>query len=138
MKRGTLQSGFTLVELLVVVFILGLLAALVAPNLIGAGTKQNPKIAKTQIEMLRTALDSFRLDVGRYPNSQEGLQALLERPAGVERWDGPYLREGKGVPKDPWQNPYVYRSPGERGAFDLFSYGEDGTAGGDGLKADVF
>jgi len=97
MKRGTLQSGFTLVELLVVVFILGLLAALVAPNLIGAGTKQNPKIAKTQIEMLRTALDSFRLDVGRYPNSQEGLQALLERPAGVERWDGPYLREGKGV-----------------------------------------
>lgn len=138
MKKGTLHAGFTLVELLVVVFILGLLAALVAPNLISTGEKQNPKIAKTQMEMLRTALDAFRLDVGRYPNSQEGLQALLERPAGTERWDGPYLREGKGIPRDPWQNAYVYRSPGEKGAFDLFSYGADGVAGGDGLNADVF
>jgi general secretion pathway protein G len=138
MKKATSHSGFTLVELLVVVFILGLLAALVAPNLISTGEKQNPKIAKTQMEMLRTALDAFRLDVGRYPNSQEGLQALLERPAGADRWDGPYLREGKGIPRDPWQNAYVYRSPGEKGAFDLFSYGADGVTGGEGLNADVF
>lgn len=138
MSKGVRQAGFTLVELLVVVFILGLLAALVAPNLIQTGAKQNPKIAKAQMEMLRTALDSFRLDVGRYPSSQEGLQALIERPAGVDRWDGPYLREGKGVPRDPWQNAFVYRSPGEKGAFDLFSYGADGVGGGDGLNADVF
>jgi len=138
MNRRMMQAGFTLVELLVVVFILGLLAALVAPNLLGIGPKQNPKIARTQMEMLRTALDAFRLDVGRYPSSQEGLQALVERPSGMDRWDGPYLREGKGVPRDPWQNAFVYRSPGEKGAFDLFSYGEDGVAGGDGLNADVF
>ena len=138
MQKGTIQAGFTLVELLVVVFILGLLAALVAPNLLGLGSKQTPKVAKTQIEMLRTALDAFRLDVGRYPNSQEGLQALIDRPSGLDRWDGPYLRSDKGVPRDPWQNAFVYRSPGERGTFDLFSYGEDGVSGGEGLNADVF
>lgn len=138
MSRGSFHAGFTLVELLVVVFILGLLAALVAPNLLGLGNKQSPKVARTQMEMLRTALDAFRLDVGRYPNSQEGLQALVERPSGMERWDGPYLRSDKGVPRDPWQNAYVYRSPGEKGAFDLFSYGADGVSGGDGLNADVF
>ena len=138
MNKGVMQAGFTLVELLVVVFILGLLAALVAPNLLGVGEKQNPKIAKTQMEMLRTALDAFRLDVGRYPNSQEGLQALLERPSGLDRWDGPYLRADREVPRDPWQNAYVYRSPGEKGVFDLFSYGADGVSGGDGLNADVF
>jgi general secretion pathway protein G len=138
MDRGNVQAGFTLVELLVVVFILGLLAALVAPNLLQTGAKQNPKIARTQMEMLRTALDAFRLDVGRYPNSQEGLQALVQRPPGVDRWDGPYLRADRDVPRDPWQNAYVYRSPGEKGAFDLFSYGADGVAGGDGLNADVF
>lgn len=138
MNRGVVQAGFTLVELLVVVFILGLLAALVAPNLLDTGAKQNPKIARTQMEMLRTALDAFRLDVGRYPNSQEGLQSLVERPSGIDRWDGPYLRADRGVPRDPWQNAYVYRTPGEKGSFDLFSYGADGSAGGDGLDADVF
>ena len=138
MNRRRLHAGFTLVELLVVVFILGLLAALVAPNLIGTGEKQKPRIARTQIELLRTALDAFRLDVGRYPNSQEGLQALIQRPSGVDRWDGPYLREGRDIPPDPWQHPYVYRSPGEKGTFDLFSYGADGVSGGDGLNADVY
>jgi|SRR5215467_4320419 len=135
MERKRLQTGFTLVELLVVMFIIGLLAALVAPNFLSRGEKAKVVAAKAQIELFGTALDAFRLDVGRYPTSQEGLQALRERPAGAERWDGPYLK--KEIPSDPWQHPYVYRSPGEKGAYDLFSYGADGVAGGDGNNSDV-
>ncbi len=135
MRRRTAESGYTLVEILVVLVILGLLAALVAPNLIRTGDKGRIATTRAQISNLETALDSFRLDVGRYPNSQEGLQALQERPAGIDRWDGPYLK--KGVPPDAWGHPYVYKSPGERGPYEILSYGADGVAGGDQEKADI-
>jgi general secretion pathway protein G len=117
--------------------IIGLLAALVGPNLMKRGEQGKVSTAKAQIQMLNTALDMFKLDVGRYPNSQEGLTALVQNPGGTQRWDGPYLRQGKEVPLDPWEHPYVYRSPGEKGAYDLLSYGADGVAGGQGENADV-
>jgi len=129
------NSGFTLVELLVVMIIIGLLAALVGPRFIRQEEKAKVKAAKAQIELLSTALDTFRLDVGRYPSSQEGLEALRTQPGGVERWDGPYLK--KDVPVDPWGKAYVYKSPGDHGPFDILSYGADGTAGGDGDNRDI-
>jgi general secretion pathway protein G len=129
------QRAFTLVELLVVMFIIGLLAALVAPNFIGKTRDAERKAAVAQIANLSAALDMFRLDVGRYPNSQEGLEALHQRPTGIDRWDGPYLK--KAVPLDPWGKAYLYRSPGENGPFDLFSYGPDGAAGGSEDNADI-
>src|SRR5262245_1274628 len=127
--------GFSLIELLVVMVIIGLLAALVAPRFIRQEEKAKLKAARAQIELLGTALDTFRLDVGRYPTSQEGLEALRRQPGGVERWDGPYLK--KEVPMDPWGKPYVYRSPGDHGAYDLLSYGADGAPGGEGDNHDV-
>jgi general secretion pathway protein G len=129
------NKGFTLIELLVVMIIIGLLAALVGPRFIRQEEKAKVKAAKAQIELLSTALDTFRLDVGRYPTSQEGLEALRTQPGGVERWDGPYLK--KEVPADPWGKPYVYKSPGDHGPFDILSYGADGTAGGDGDNRDI-
>jgi general secretion pathway protein G len=129
------NNGFTLIELLVVMIIIGLLAALVGPRFIRQEEKAKVKAAKAQIELLSTALDTFRLDVGRYPTSQEGLEALRTQPGGVERWDGPYLK--KEVPADPWGKPYVYKSPGDHGPFDILSYGADGTAGGDGDNRDI-
>jgi general secretion pathway protein G len=129
------NNGFTLIELLVVMVIIGLLAALVGPRFIRQEEKAKVKAARAQIELLSTALDTFRLDVGRYPTSDEGLEALRHQPGGVERWDGPYLK--KDVPTDPWGKPYVYKSPGEHGSFDIFSYGADGAAGGDGDNRDI-
>lgn len=129
------DRGFTLVELLVVMVILGLLAALVVPAYIGREQKARSQAARAQVELLGTALDTFRLDTGRYPTSQEGLEALRTAPAGLGGWDGPYLR--KSVPADPWGRPYVYRSPGEHGDYDLLSLGEDGSPGGEGDAADV-
>lgn len=129
------NKGFTLIELLVVMIIIGLLAALVGPRFIRQEEKAKVKAAKAQIELLSTALDTFRLDVGRYPTSQEGLEALRTQPGGVERWDGPYLK--KEVPADPWGKPYVYKSPGDHGPFDILSYGADGTLGGDGDNRDI-
>ncbi len=129
------QRGFTLVELIVVVIIIGLLAGLVVPQFIRQEEKATAKAAKAQIELLGTALDTYRLDVGRYPSTQEGLQALSQRPGGVERWDGPYLK--KAVPNDPWGKPYVYKSPGEHGPYDILSYGADGVPGGEGTDRDV-
>jgi general secretion pathway protein G len=128
-------AGFSLIELLVVMVIIGLLAALVAPRFIRQEEKAKLKAARAQVELLGTALDTFRLDVGRYPTSQEGLEALRRQPGGVERWDGPYLK--KEVPADPWGKPYVYRSPGEHGPYDLLSYGADGGPGGEGDNQDV-
>jgi general secretion pathway protein G len=127
--------GFTLVELIVVVIIIGLLAGLVLPQFIRQEEKAKLKTTKAQIELFGTALDTFRLDVGRYPTSDEGLQALRQKPGGLERWDGPYLR--KDLPLDPWSKPYVYRSPGEHGPYDIVSYGADGTPGGDGDNRDI-
>jgi general secretion pathway protein G len=126
--------GFTLVELLVVMVILGLLAALVVPAYLGRERKARSQAAKTQIELLGTALDTFRLDIGRYPSSQEGLNALRGAP-GIPGWDGPYLK--KDVPLDPWGRAYVYNAPGEHGEYDLYSYGADGAPGGDGDARDV-
>ena len=129
------QAGFTLVELIVVVIIIGLLAGLVVPQFIKQEEKATAKAAKAQIELFGTALDTFRLDVGRYPSSQEGMAALMQRPGGVDRWDGPYLR--KDLPPDPWGKPYVYKSPGDHGAYDIISYGADGVPGGDGNNRDI-
>jgi general secretion pathway protein G len=129
------QQGFTLIELLVVMIIIGLLAALVGPRFIRQEERAKVKAAKAQIELLGTALDTFRLDVGRYPTSQEGLEALLRQPGGLERWDGPYLK--KALPQDPWGTAYGYRSPGEHGPFDIVSYGADKTPGGEGDNRDI-
>jgi general secretion pathway protein G len=128
------KKGFTLVELLVVMVIIGLLAALVAPRLFPKLGKGKQAAAKAQIELLGQALDQYRLDVGAYPTTQEGLQALMANP-GVEKWDGPYLK--KNLPLDPWSRPYNYQSPGTQGEYDLYSYGRDGKAGGEGEDKDV-
>jgi general secretion pathway protein G len=129
------NSGFTLVELLVVMIIIGLLAALVGPRFIRQEEKAKIKAAKAQIELLSTALDTFRLDVGRYPSTQEGLDALRTKPGAIERWDGPYLK--KDLPLDPWGKGYVYKSPGEHGSFDILSYGADGAPGGEEDNRDI-
>jgi len=133
---GRRQAGFTLIEIMVVMVIIGLLMALVGPNLIGRSEKAKSQAAAMQIERLGTVLDTFRLDVGRYPTTQEGLQVLVQRPMGVDRWDGPYIN--KGVPKDPWDRPYIYRSPGEAGRpYDLYSLGADGAPGGTDNNRDI-
>ena len=130
------SRGFTLIELLVVLVILGLLAGLVGPQVIKYLGGANTKTAKLQIEDFSTALDAFRLDMGRYPTTSEGLQALVSQPAGATRWNGPYLRKNI-VPKDPWGHDYQYRSPGQHGYFDLYSLGADNAEGGDGEDQDV-
>jgi general secretion pathway protein G len=128
------QVGFTLIELLIVMIILGLLAALVAPKMFQKVGSSKQKAAKTQIAMLGTALDAYRLDIGSYPNNEESLDALRKNP-GHGAWDGPYL--SKDVPRDPWGRPYVYRAPGEHGDYDLYSLGADGQEGGEGENSDV-
>jgi len=129
------EGGFTFFEILVVVTIIGLLAALVGPRLWKkiSGAKQST--AKAQIELFGSALDAFRLDLGRYPTTEEGLKALREAPSGADRWQGPYLP--KEIPNDPWGRPYIYKCPGDHGDYDLISYGADGVEGGDGENQDV-
>ena len=133
-RRARDTRGFTLIELLIVMVILGLLAALVAPKMFQKVGSSKQKAAKTQISLLETALDAYRLDVGSYPTTEQGLEALRTNP-GVNGWDGPYLP--KKVPKDPWGRDYIYRSPGEHGDYDLYSLGADGQEGGEGENADV-
>lgn len=135
--RRRRAAGFSLIEIMVVMVIIGLLMALVGPNLIGRSEKAKTQAAAIQIERLGTVLDTFRLDVGRYPSTQEGLQVLIAKPVGTDRWDGPYLNKTE-IPKDPWGKAYYYRSPGEAGRpYDLYSLGSDGTPGGQGDDRDV-
>jgi general secretion pathway protein G len=136
MKRSRYNAGFTFIEMMVVVSIIGLLIVLVGPRFIRGQEKAEVRAAAAQIANFGTALDTFRLDVGRYPNTQEGLAALIQRPSSADRWDGPYLKTN--VPNDPWGRPYFYRSPGEGGRpYDLYSLGSDGAPGGDGPNRDV-
>jgi len=127
--------GFTLLELLVVVVIIGLLAGFVAPRYFSQIGKSEVQVARAQIDALEKALDQYRLDVNRYPSTEEGLKALMERPLNEPRWNGPYLR--KEVPLDPWSRPYIYKAPGTKGDYDVVSYGKDGLPGGSGEAADV-
>jgi general secretion pathway protein G len=130
------QRGFTLVELLVVITIIALIMGVVGPRVLNYLTESKAKTAKIQIESFSSALDLYFLDTGRYPNSSEGLAALVRRPGSIAAWNGPYLKGGV-VPPDPWGNPYVYRSPGQNGTYDLISYGADGTEGGTGAGQDI-
>jgi general secretion pathway protein G len=134
-RSNRLQSGFTLLELLVVVAIIGLLAAYVGPKYFSQLGKTEQAVTRAQIQGLSRALGSFRLDVGRFPTTEEGIGALTIAPAGATKWNGPYLE--KAPPPDPWGNPYVYRSPGTNKDFDLLSYGKDGQPGGQGDGADL-
>lgn len=133
------RHAFTLIELLVVIVVITLLASLVAPNVFRHVGTARDAAARAQIEMLGAALDAYRLDVGRYPTTEEGLTALMQRPVRsiASQWRGPYLR--RGVPPDPWNRPYAYTSPGvaSQGGYDLLSYGSDGIAGGTGDAADI-
>jgi len=129
------QTGFTLLELLVVLVIIGLLVGYVAPRYFSQVDKSEVKAARAQIKALEDALDQYRLDGGRYPETAQGLAALNAQPAGEARWQGPYLK--KEVPKDPWGNAYQYRSPGEHGEVDVYSLGKDGQPGGEGSAADI-
>jgi general secretion pathway protein G len=129
------ERGFTFFEILVVITIIGLLAALVGPKLWDKISKGKQVAAKGQIELFGTALDAFRLDIGRYPTTEEGLKALREKPSGADNWVGPYLP--KEIPLDPWKNAYVYKCPGEHGDYDLISYGADKVEGGEGENQDV-
>ena len=130
-------GGFTLIELLVVLLILGMIAGLAGPQIMSYLGDSKAKAAKLQITEFETTLDLFKIDVGRYPDTQEGLQALIQAPAtGADRWRGPYLKK-KTVPKDPWNNDYQYVSPGQHGAFDIISFGADGREGGDGENKDI-
>jgi general secretion pathway protein G len=128
--------GFTLVELLVVLAILGLLVGLVGPQVMKTLGTSKTKTARIQIEELGGALDIYRLEVGRYPTTDEGLQALVEKPGDAKNWNGPYLRKSQ-VPADPWGYAYQYRSPGEHGAVDVWSLGADNREGGDGEDQDI-
>ena len=127
--------GFTLLELLVVMVIIGLLAGYVGPKLFAQIGKSETKVTRAQVDALQKALDQYRIDIGRYPATESGLAALVVKPDDEPRWSGPYL--AKAVPADPWGRPYVYTSPGQHGDFDLVSYGRDGQAGGDGDNADI-
>ncbi|MGH8687051.1 MAG: type II secretion system major pseudopilin GspG [Burkholderiales bacterium] len=129
------RAGFTLLELLVVVAIIALLAGYVAPRYFAQVDKSEVTVARAQIDSLGKALDQYRLDTGHYPSTEVGLDALLKQPSNEPKWNGPYLR--KAVPPDPWDHPYLYRSPGAQGDYDLISYGKDGRPGGSGENADL-
>ncbi|MCG8693583.1 MAG: type II secretion system major pseudopilin GspG [Minwuiales bacterium] len=135
-RRQHSQAGFTLVELLVVLVILGLIAGFATPQLLKYLSNAKTDAAGVQITQLGTVLDLYRLEVGRYPSEDEGLNALHERPANAEKWDGPYVKKAESL-IDPWGRPYRYRIPGQNGEYDLYTLGADGREGGDGENQDV-
>ena len=134
--RELSQQGFTLVEMLVVITIIGLIMGLIGPRVLNYLSESKVKAAKIQLQSFGGALDLFYLDAGRFPSTSEGLTALVRPTPGVAAWNGPYLKGGN-VPNDPWNNGYVYRSPGEHGPYDIVSYGADGQEGGSGVAADI-
>jgi len=135
-KTRRFGQGFTLVELLVVLAILGLLAGLVGPQVMKFLGSSKTKTAALQIEDLSATLDLYRLEVGHYPSTNEGLEALVSDPGNAPNWNGPYLKKGQ-VPKDPWGNDYQYRAPGQNGPYDIWSLGADGQEGGEGDNRDI-
>jgi general secretion pathway protein G len=136
--RTRQTRGFTLIELLVVLLILGMIAGLAGPQVMNYLGESKAKTAKLQIEEFGSSLDLYKLDMGRYPDSQEGLQGLVQAPAGqgADRWRGPYLKK-KNVPKDPWNHPYQYSAPGKHGPYDIVSLGADSREGGEGDNKDI-
>ncbi|HWZ71862.1 MAG TPA: type II secretion system major pseudopilin GspG [Casimicrobiaceae bacterium] len=140
-RRGVSGSvagirGMTLIEILVVLTLIGIVMGIVGGNYLGQGEKAKQKAAKLEIEQIGQTLDLFKLEVGRYPTTQEGLQALITAPTGVSNWNGPYWKKNT-LPKDPWTNEYKYASPGQHGAYDIWSYGADGKEGGEGTNKDI-
>ncbi|MBI2715615.1 MAG: type II secretion system major pseudopilin GspG [Rhizobiales bacterium] len=135
-KRARGEGGFTLIEILVVIAIIALIMSLVGPRVLNYLGESKVKAAKIQIQSFGSALDLFNLDTGRYPNTSEGLTALVQSPGTIPAWNGPYLKGGV-LPNDPWGKAYVYRSPGEHGPYDIMSYGSDGQEGGTGTAADI-
>jgi len=133
--RAHCAKGFTLLELLVVIVIIGLLAGYVGPKYFNQIGKSEVKVARAQIEAFDKALDQYRIDTGHYPSTSQGLAALMTKPGNEPKWDGPYLK--KALPPDPWGSAYQYRQPGQHGEYDLYSYGRDGQAGGSGEDADI-
>ncbi|MDX8399143.1 MAG: type II secretion system major pseudopilin GspG [Gallionellaceae bacterium] len=134
-NRFLSAKGFTLTELLVVLVIIGLLAALVGPVLYQRINPAKQSVARAQIENFMSALDSYFLDVGKFPTQQQGIASLRVRQEGESKWNGPYLK--KDIPNDPWETPFVYRSPGRNGGYEITSYGADGKEGGEGDNADI-
>jgi general secretion pathway protein G len=130
------EQGFTLVEMLVVITIIGLIMGLIGPRVLNYLSESKVKAARIQLQSFASALDLFYLDAGRYPSTAEGLAALVKQTPGVAAWNGPYLKGGS-VPSDPWNHPYLYRAPGEHGPYDIVSYGSDGQEGGSGIAADL-
>ena len=135
-KQLESQAGFTLVEMLVVIAIIGLIMGLIGPRVLNYLSESKVKAARIQLQSFVTALDLYYLDAGRYPSSAEGLAALVKQTPGVAAWNGPYLKGGN-VPNDPWNHAYIYHSPGEHGPYDIVSYGSDGQEGGSGVAADI-
>ncbi len=135
MRARGIEQGFTLLELLVVIVIIGLLAGYVAPRYFSQVGKAEVKVTQAQIDALSKGLDQYRLDTGHYPTMEQGLQALINRPTDEPKWGGAYL--SKAVPLDPWGKAYMYRIPGQHGEIDIFSYGKDGLSGGEGENKDI-
>jgi len=134
-RHRFMMAGFTLLELLVVIVIIGMLASYVGPKYFAQIGKSEVTAAKAQLDSLAKALDTFRLDVGRFPTAEEGLQVLMNRPESLPGWNGPYLT--KGIPQDPWRHTYIYQFPVGNGDFQVLSYGKDGKRGGVGEDADL-
>jgi len=135
-KRPLAQRGMTLIEILVVLVLIGIVLGIVGGNFIGRGEKAKADAAKIEIGQIGQSLDLFKLEVGRYPTSQEGLQALISAPPGLANWNGPYWKKST-LPKDPWGNEYRYSAPGQHGPYDIMSYGADGKEGGEGANKDI-